>query len=82
MTARCESDGEPSDVSDYPGGFVLVKSVFGRMHLFASEGKDEIIKKIQENIDDQLEINTTSFILPNNFSIGMLRSWWKIGFLM
>jgi len=37
-----------SEVSDYPGGFVIVKSDFGRMHLFASEGRDEIIRKIQE----------------------------------
>ena len=35
-------------VSDYPGGFVVIKSHFGRMHMFASEGKDEIVKRLQE----------------------------------
>ena len=28
-----------SEVSDYPGGFVIKKSHFGRMHMFASEGE-------------------------------------------
>ena len=28
-----------SEVSDYPGGFVITKSHFGRMHMFASEGE-------------------------------------------
>lgn len=37
-----------AEVSDYPGGFVVIKSQFGRMHLFASEGRDEIIKRLQE----------------------------------
>jgi len=37
-----------SEVSDYPGGFVIVKTEFGRMHLFASEARDEIFRKIQE----------------------------------
>lgn len=37
-----------AEVSDYPGGFVVVKSQFGRMHFFASEGRDEIIKRLQE----------------------------------
>ena len=37
-----------AEVSDYPGGFVIIKSQFGRMHMFASEGRDEIIKKLQE----------------------------------
>ena len=36
-------------MTDYPGGFVVVKSEFGRMHLFASEARDEIIRKIQEH---------------------------------
>ena len=33
-----------SEVSDYPGGFVITKSHFGRMHMFASEG-DQITSK-------------------------------------
>lgn len=33
-----------SEVSDYPGGFVITKSHFGRMHMFASEG--EIMSKL------------------------------------
>ena len=37
-----------SEVSDYPGGFVITKSHFGRMHMFASEGREEIIKRLQE----------------------------------
>ena len=40
-----------SDVSDYPGGFVLVKSEFGRQHLFASEARDEIVRRMQESPD-------------------------------
>ena len=35
-------------MTDYPGGFVVVKSEFGRMHLFASEARDEIFRKMQE----------------------------------
>ena len=34
-----------SEVSDYPGGFVITKSHFGRMHMFASEG-EQIISRI------------------------------------
>ena len=37
-----------AEVSDYPGGFVVIKSQFGRMHMFASEGRDEIIRKLQD----------------------------------
>ena len=37
-----------SEVLDYPGGFVITKSHFGRMHMFASEGREEIIKRLQE----------------------------------
>ena len=37
-----------AEVSDYPGGFVIIKSQFGRMHMFASEGREEIIRKLQE----------------------------------
>ena len=37
-----------SEVSDYPGGFIIVKAGFGRVHLFASEARDEILRKLQE----------------------------------
>ena len=33
-----------SEVSDYPGGFVITKSHFGRMHMFASEGEQIILE--------------------------------------
>lgn len=35
-------------VSDYPGGFVIVHGGFGRQHLFASEKRDDLLKKIVE----------------------------------
>ena len=33
-----------AEVSDYPGGFVVVKHDFGRLHLFACEAREEIIR--------------------------------------
>ena len=47
-----------AEVSDYPGGFVVTKSHFGRMHMFASEGRDEIIKRLQE-----AAVNFTGLVL-------------------
>ena len=39
-----------SEVTDYPGGFVIVNTDFGRMHLFASEAREEILRKIQAGL--------------------------------
>jgi hypothetical protein len=36
------------DVQDYPGGFVVRDSLFGRLHLFAAESKTEIMQKMLE----------------------------------
>ena len=36
------------DVTDYPGGFVIKESLYGRLHLFAAEAKSEIVSKILE----------------------------------
>ncbi len=37
-----------AELTDYPGGFAVVKADFGRMHLFASEAREEIIRRMQE----------------------------------
>ena len=37
-----------AEVGNYPGGFVVVHGGFSRLHLFSSENRDEIIKKVQE----------------------------------
>ena len=37
-----------AEVTDYPGGFAVVKADFGRMHLFASEAREEILRRMQE----------------------------------
>ena len=36
------------DVTDYPGGFVIKDSLYGRLHLFAAEAKSEIVSKMLE----------------------------------
>lgn len=36
-------------VSDYPGGFMIITGGFGRRHLFATDRRDEVIKKITES---------------------------------
>ncbi|EDV26296.1 uncharacterized protein TRIADDRAFT_21978 [Trichoplax adhaerens] len=35
-------------VSDCPGGFAVIHGGFGRLHVFASESRDEILRKITE----------------------------------
>ncbi len=35
-------------MTDYPGGFAVVKADFGRMHLFASEAREDILRRMQE----------------------------------
>ncbi|KXJ09717.1 DnaJ-like subfamily C member 13 [Exaiptasia diaphana] len=35
-------------VSDYPGGFVILYGGFSRLHMFATEKRDELIKKMSE----------------------------------
>jgi hypothetical protein len=37
-----------AEVTDYPGGFAVVKADFGRMHLFASEAREDILRRMQE----------------------------------
>ncbi|XP_035660587.1 dnaJ homolog subfamily C member 13-like isoform X3 [Branchiostoma floridae] len=37
------------EVSDYPGGFCLIYGGFSRLHLFASDKKDDIIKAVMEH---------------------------------
>jgi DnaJ family protein C protein 13 len=34
------------DVQDYPGGFAIQDCLYGRLHLFASESKNDILRKI------------------------------------
>ena len=46
-----------AEVSDYPGGFVVIKSQFGRMHMFASEGREEIIRRLQVMLNGQWSCN-------------------------
>lgn len=50
--------GGLAEVSDYPGGFVVCKANHGRMHLFACEARDEIIRKLQEEA-----MNSTGLVL-------------------
>eukprot|EP00058_Branchiostoma_floridae_P000587 XP_002586075.1 hypothetical protein BRAFLDRAFT_252432 [Branchiostoma floridae] len=38
-----------TEVSDYPGGFCLIYGGFSRLHLFASDKKDDIIKAVMEH---------------------------------
>ncbi|KAK3742179.1 hypothetical protein QZH41_012074 [Actinostola sp. cb2023] len=35
-------------VSDYPGGFVILYGGFSRLHMFATEKRDELIRKMSE----------------------------------
>lgn len=37
------------DVQDYPGGFAIQDSLYGRLHLFASEAKKEILQRLYDN---------------------------------
>ncbi len=37
------------EVGDYPGGFVLEEALYGRLHLFASESRDEILREVARN---------------------------------
>ncbi len=34
---------------DYPGGFVLEERLYGRLHLFASESREEILREVLKN---------------------------------
>eukprot|EP00095_Tigriopus_kingsejongensis_P000308 maker-scaffold292_size219010-snap-gene-0.20 protein:Tk00308 transcript:maker-scaffold292_size219010-snap-gene-0.20-mRNA-1 annotation:"dnaj homolog subfamily c member 13 isoform x1" len=45
------------DVPDYPGGFAIEEHHFGRLHLFASEGKKEIIAGIMDKAASQMSIS-------------------------
>ena len=37
------------EVPDYPGGFVVEEALYGRLHLFASESRDEILREVIKN---------------------------------
>eukprot|EP00040_Diaphanoeca_grandis_P032411 m.196277 g.196277 ORF g.196277 m.196277 type:complete len:2301 (-) comp32615_c0_seq1:478-7380(-) len=43
-------------ISDYPGGFAVFYGGSGRMHLFALEKRDELLRKIAENATNYLGI--------------------------
>ncbi len=44
------------EVSDYPGGFIVKDSLYGRLHLFASEGKAEVLQRMAEFAQSHLGI--------------------------
>lgn len=56
-----------AEVSDYPGGFVVVNGGFSRLHLFSSEAKDEIIKKVIEFAYNYIGLNIKKRKDPINF---------------
>jgi DnaJ family protein C protein 13 len=43
-------------VSDYPGGFSVFSGGFGRMHLFALENRDQLLRRISEHANNYLGI--------------------------
>jgi hypothetical protein len=43
-------------VSDYPGGFAVFHGGFGRMHLFALEQRDQLLRRISEHANNYLGI--------------------------
>mmetsp|Transcript_15543 Transcript_15543/g.46103 ORF Transcript_15543/g.46103 Transcript_15543/m.46103 type:complete len:2307 (-) Transcript_15543:50-6970(-) len=43
-------------VSDYPGGFAVFYGGFGRMHLFALENRDQLLRRISEHANNYLGI--------------------------
>eukprot|EP00039_Didymoeca_costata_P023981 m.8876 g.8876 ORF g.8876 m.8876 type:complete len:2271 (-) comp3968_c0_seq1:482-7294(-) len=44
-------------VSDYPGGFVVFYGGYARMHLFALEKREELLRKIAENANNNIGRN-------------------------
>lgn len=46
-----------AEVSDYPGGFVVVHGGFSRLHLFSCEQKEEIVKKVIETAHTFIGLN-------------------------
>lgn len=56
-----------AQVSDFPGGFVVISSSFSRLHLFASDRRPEIMKQILEaadrNVGIVLRVRTESITL-------------------
>ena len=55
-----------AEVSDYPGGFVVVRSNFGRLHFFATEGREELLRKVQEEA-----INGTGLVLRKKEAVNL-----------
>ncbi|XP_032807043.2 dnaJ homolog subfamily C member 13 isoform X1 [Petromyzon marinus] len=45
-----------TEVSDYPGGFAIISGGFSRLHLFASEQRDELIKSAIEHAANHIGI--------------------------
>lgn len=43
-------------LSDYPGGFVIAHGGFGRLHLFASEGREEVVKALSQAANSNVGI--------------------------
>eukprot|EP00111_Clytia_hemisphaerica_P021644 TCONS_00063655-protein len=56
-----------AEVSDYPGGFVVVHGGFNRLHLFSSESKEEIMKKVVEFAYNHIGINIKKRKEPIDF---------------
>ncbi|XP_043196340.1 dnaJ homolog subfamily C member 13-like isoform X3 [Amphibalanus amphitrite] len=47
-------------VSDYPGGFIVICGRFGRMHLFASEKRDTVLRLMVDKAARCVGVNVTS----------------------
>jgi hypothetical protein len=45
------------EVQDYPGGFVIQDALFGRLHLFASEGRSDIIQTVMAHASNFIGIS-------------------------
>jgi len=60
-------------VSDYPGGFAIIHGGFSRLHLFASEQRDELVKKIIETAMSFVGISIKTRKEPISFNNFMMK---------
>ncbi|XP_055340824.1 dnaJ homolog subfamily C member 13-like [Paramacrobiotus metropolitanus] len=54
-------------VSDYPGGFCIFTGGFERLHMFASESRDAVIRDISEAASQYIGLHLTARKEPINF---------------
>eukprot|EP00795_Rhopilema_esculentum_P013369 gene13369-4225_t len=60
-------------LSDYPGGFAIITGGFSRLHLFACEQRDEIIKKVMDTAISFVGISIQKKKEPITFNVFMLQ---------